>query len=91
LVYCGRSPRERYLPRDSPGRTYDRSSRALVQIENQTDEGQSTLATMKKTGKETALERRRRKRRLKSRPPPTAGSPQTLNTGSVFPLGPISA
>jgi len=44
---------------------------------------------MKKTGKETALERCRRRRRLKSRLPPTAGSPQTLNTGSVFPLGPI--
>src|SRR5207248_3530513 len=63
-------------------------SRALVQIENQIDEGQSTLARMKKTGKETALERRRRRRRLKSRLPPTAGPPQTLNTGSVFPLGP---
>ena len=34
LVYCGGSPRERYLPRDSPGRTYDRSSRALFDTGN---------------------------------------------------------
>ena len=63
LCFNVRSPRERYLPRDSPGRTYNRSSRALVQIEDQTDACQSTLASMKKTAKETVLERRGRRRR----------------------------
>ena len=75
LVYRGGSPRERYLPRDSPGRTRDRSSRgALIQNrESRTKEGPSIFARRNKTGKETVLEKARKKQTIKNSPAAAVG------------------
>ena len=83
LAYHGGSPRERLLPRDSPGRMRQRSPRALIKTRTRLCR-QSKALRRNKTENKTALEMRFGRRRG---PTLDAGSLQTLATGSDFSLG----
>jgi hypothetical protein len=83
LAYHDHSPRERYLPRDSPGGTRYRSPRALIKTGKQT--ASLYFRTRTRQGRKR-LEKGKAKETIKTRPqrqhPP--GALQTLTNGALF-------
>ncbi len=81
------------LPRDSPGGTCSRSPRALITTSNQTIVRQSNCTLVKEPDREgNGLRKIGTRRQVRTRGQShlvaSAGSLQTLTTGSLLPIGP---
>ena len=87
LVYRGGSPRERYLPRDSPGGTRERSSRALIQNRELDQEGQSILRQKERDREGNSFRKAPEEPDDQNTPTAFIWLFANAQTGSVLPLG----